>query len=372
MQTRILQTDGDGIAVATSQLPIQVPAGGWVWVDVKAGPDDVAALSTLSEELHLDPLAVRDAVLELDLSKVDDFGHHLLVILHGLCQDRFETYEIDCFLTDRHLVTVRQEDSPALDALWHYELSNSTISKSGPDELLAQIGDVLTRRLLSVVDAFEVRIDGLILAALDADPNFLEELMAVRVDLATLRRVIQPQREALDVLRGIESGLISDTGRRRLSDTFDVALRASHDLEAARSALSETLDAYRGAEAREATDVSKILTMYAAIMLPLSLVAGFFGMNFPNLPGLDSDSGWIMVTLVMLFIALLSVGVFVTVGWIRRPSGRAAGAALGRGLIEAARAPVQVGGALYEVSTMPLRTITSRRSSRQSDQSPEA
>ncbi len=371
MKTRILYARGDGSITDETTLPATVEVGGWVWADVEAAPDDVAGLAGLVAGLRLDPLALEDAVLEVDLSKVDDFGHHLLVVLHGLSRDRLETYQIDCFLTSQHLVTVRQQGSPTLDALWSHVHGSPLLAVGGPDELLARIADVLSRRLVSVLDAFEVRIDELVQAALDAAPDFLEEMTAVRRDLATVRRVIQPQREALDLLRTSESPLLSDTGRRRLSDAFDVALRASHDVDAARTALSETLDAYRGAEAREATDVTKILTIYAAIMLPLGLVAGFFGMNFATLPWIESDSGWVIVTVAMVFIAALSVGVFVAAGWIRRPSGRAAGATLGRGLIEAARAPVQVGGAIYEVSTMPLRTITSRRPPRWSDPDPD-
>ena len=79
------------------------------------------------------------------------------------------------------------------------------------------------------------------------------------------------------------------------------------NLDAARSALAEILDAYRGAEARQATDVTKVLTIYAAIMLPLSLVAGFFGMNFANLPGIGSDWGWVVVTGAMVTAQLTSV-----------------------------------------------------------------
>ncbi len=174
---------------------------------------------------------------------------------------------------------------------------------------------------------------------------------------------MHPQREALDVLRKSDSPLLGASGRRWLSDAFDVAVRAAVELDGARAALAETLDAYRGAEAREATNVTKVLTVYAAIMLPLSLVAGFFGMNFTNLPGIAARSGWVIVTIGMVTVAVLSLGIFVALEWIRRPSGRQAGVALGRGLIEAAKAPVHIGGALYEVSAMPLRTISGRRRS---------
>lgn len=332
-----------------------------MWLDVvvdSAGLEEVTALTT---ELQLDPLAVRDAVDDVDLPKMDDFGHHLLVVLHGLRDDRVETYEVDCFITRNYLVTIHRSRSPALDALWSRLQQSPQLASGGVDELVARLGDVLTRRLLSVVDAFDNRVEGLIEGALAADDRLLGELMAVRTDLAAVRRVVHPQQEALDLLRHSTSPLVSDAGRRRFSDVFDVASRAAYGLDAARAALAEILDAYRGAEARQATDVTKVLTVYAAIMLPLSLVAGFFGMNFKNLPGTGSDWGWVVVTAAMFLIGAVSLGVFVALGWIKRPSGREAGATLGRGLIEAARAPANVVGAVFEISAMPVRTVTARK-----------
>ena len=351
---------GDGTTTLESQLPQEFD-GGWTWVDVLVGDGDIEELVSLTTGLRLDTLAVRDAVDDRDLPKVDDFGHHLLVILHGLRDDRVETYELDCFVTTHYLVTVRRLPSPALEALWTRIQESPELALGGVDELVARLADVLTRRLLAVADAFDERVEGLIDKALAADAQLLAELTAVRTDLAAVRRVVHPQREALDLLRHSTSTLISDIGRRRFSDVFDVASRTAQGLDAARSALSEILDAYRGAEARLATDVTKVLTIYAAIMLPLTLIVGFFGMNFVNLPGLGSDWGWVVVALVMFLISAVSLGLFVAVGWIKRPSGRQAGAALGRGLIEATRAPTQVVGAVFEITTMPLRATTARR-----------
>ena len=92
-------------------------------------------------------------------------------------------------------------------------------------------------------------------------------------------------------------------------------------------------------------------------MLPLSLVAGFFGMNFVNLPLIHRQAGWIIVSGFMALVAFVSLGIFVALGWTRRPSGRTAGALLGHGLIEAARAPAQLVGAVFEISTMPMRSV---------------
>jgi hypothetical protein len=90
------------------------------------------------------------------------------------------------------------------------------------------------------------------------------------------------------------------------------------------------------------------------------LIAGFFGMNHSNIPTLQSRWGWVVVAGIMILVAAVSIGVFVSEGWVRRPSGRRAGATLGRGLLEAARTPAQVAGAVFEISSMPLRTAIVR------------
>ena len=154
--------------------------------------------------------------------------------------------------------------------------------------------------------------------------------------------------------------LVSERGQRRFSDVFDVASRLADGLDEARSAIAETLDAYRGAEARQATEVSKVLTIYAAIMLPLGFIAGFFGMNFSNLPWTGKDWGWIVVTVLMIVVTVVSLGMFVSLGWVRRPSGRQAGREIGQGLVEATKTPVHIVGAVFEMSAMPVRATTAK------------
>jgi magnesium transporter len=365
VQVRTLVADGVGSVVPVDEQPEDDPEHGWVWIDVTAdGDDEVAALLAVTERYGLDQLAVRDSIADLDMPKLDDFGHHVLAVFHGLRDDRVATYEVDCFLTDRHLVTVRQRPSQAIDALWSQVQQRPELGRIGVDELLALLADVLTRRLLRVLEAFDEQMEALVARALAADDYLLEDLTAVRADLAGIRRAVHPQRETLDLLRHSTSPLLTDAGRRRFSDAFDVASRAAGGLDEARAALAETLDAYRGAEARQATDVTKVLTVYAAIMLPLSLVAGFFGMNFENLPWLGRSWGWVAASALMVAIAVVSIGIFVAVGWVGRPSGRETGRVIGRGLLEATRTPVQLVGAVVEISTLPLRATGARLSRR--------
>lgn len=353
MLVRTLTADDDGRPALTEVWPASTDRP--LWIDVIAGPDEVPDLLALTDRVGLDRLAVRDAILDVDLPKVDDFGDHVLAVFHGLRDDEVGTYEVHCFLTGRGLVTIHDRPSPALDAVWSQLHHRPELDAMGPDFLLAMIADALTRRLMGVLEAFDARVEGLITRALAADGEVLEDLSAVRADIAGIRRTVHPQREALDVLRHSTSSLVDDVGRRKFSDVFDVANRAASGLDEARSALAEILDAYRGAEARVTSEVSKVLTVYAAIMLPLSLIAGFFGMNFADLPWTGARWGWLAATGIMFVVAAVSLGMFISLGWVRRPSGRRATRAIGRGLLEATRAPVHVVGAVLEATTYPIR-----------------
>lgn len=362
MQTRALVARDGDVARADARDD-RAPAEGWLWVDIRVDDADVDELIDVTSHHDLDPIAVRDTIDDFDLPKHDDFGSHLLTIIHGLSEGRIDSYEIDCFLTADHtLITIHAEPSPSIDTLWELVQRNRDLASGGADELLARLADVATRRFLAVVDVFDDRAESLIDRALAADPTVVADITAVRRDLGRIRRVANPQRETLDQLRFSPSPLLSDPARRRFSDVFDVAGRASVGVDSARAALAEILDAYRGAEAGQATEVSKVLTVYAAVMLPLTLIAGIFGMNFSNLPWIESDNGWLIVSGVMGVVALVSLGMFVSVGWIRRPTASRAGSVIGRGLIEAARTPVSLVGGVFEVSTKPIRHLPRRDS----------
>lgn len=365
---RILHSNGgDGPASPLLHVSVEPPAEGWTWLDILVGDEDSAEIMALAETLGLDVLAMQAAIEDTDLPKVDDFGHHLLVVLHGLRGDAIATYQLHCFLTDRQLLTVRRERSDRLDALWTEVQIRPDLARGGADELLGRLADVLNRQLRFVLRVCQNHLDDLVDRALVADDRLLEEVTEVRRRLVQIRHVVHSQREALHELRTSTSNLISNSGRRRFSDVFDVASGVEHELESARTVLAETLEAYGGAQARRATEGTLVLAVYAAIMLPLSLVVGFFGMNIENLPGRGGAWTWMAVAAGMGVIAVVSLGVFVSLGWIRRPSSRRAGMTLGQALIEATRTPVQMAGVALEVSKLPVRLTTASHVRRGSD-----
>lgn len=357
----IASTPSHETRLATAQDLASFDAPGcWIWVDLDS--EDREELAEVGELLNLDSMALHDAVEDLDLAKFDDFGHHLLVVLHGISASddgAVQTYEVDCFVTENVLVTVRSGTSRSVDHLWEAIQRSEDLAAGGPAELLAKLMDVLLRRWVSVVTAVDQTVDDILDRALDADPDVLREITLLRSELGRLRRMSRHHSAVIDELAKSQSPLIDGGGRRRFADAFDVARRVDHDLETVRSELREALDAYNGAEARMATNVSRVLTIYAAVMLPLTLIVGFFGMNFPNMPGLQARFGWEFTIAGMVVLTLASLAVFGQVGWIRMPSAKDSTKSVVRVLSEASRAPTQIVGSLY---TRPARAAKRRRS----------
>jgi magnesium transporter len=271
----ILHIDAGGQVGEVAQVDAE--GGGWNWIDIALDENLVEVPPPMLDQYRLDPLALHDAFNDVDSPKFDDFDDHITLILHGLREgDRLTTYELDVFITPTDLITVHTGESRAVDVLQDNLRSHPELASGGGVEVAARLADGVTRRLLAVVEAFDARADELVAQALAADRHLLNDVAAVRADLAAIRRVVHPQREAIDLIRTSDSPLVSRAARRRFSDVFDVATRTASGLDAARAVMSEAVDAYRGAEARSATEVNKVLTIYAAVLLPLSLIVGKF------------------------------------------------------------------------------------------------
>lgn len=340
LETRILRADNDRVLAVESQADPDQRGISWEWIDIVVDEGGDVAAKGFATSLGLDTLAFRDAVYDFDLPKVDDLGSQMLIVLHGLHPDRIATCSVSCFLSDKRLVTVRLRPTPSLDVLHDELLVESGVTVESAGDLLALMADTFGRRHLSILAAFEDRVEGLVESALAADSEVIAEVTAIRQDLAVIAHTARPQRETLDQLRVSRSQLISNAAKRHFSDAFDVSQRVVHDVEAARESLREILEGYRGAEAAKATEVARVLTLFAALFLPITFITGFYGMIFPNLPFGSVLWGWALVTGLMLVVTVLSIRMFISKGWMRRPlKPKSAGEI---GLNDAIRAPVQI------------------------------
>ncbi len=322
-----------------------------MWLDV--GEEDRHSIESVASRVGLDPLAVEDIFDDVHYPKVDKFPEYLFVVLHGLTEidGRIGTMELDVVVGRNHLVTFHAAPSSTIDWLMERALDSDLLAEGGPDLLLAQLAEVQGRRFLPVVSELDDLIDDLEDRALAGDPAVVGEIQALRSDAARLRRVVGPLRDTLLELSRPLSGLVSERAQVRFESGYDHHYRLVESLDAARAMLTAVLETYRSTVAERMNEVMKVLTVYTAVLLPLTLIAGIYGMNFSNMPELRWNSGYFVLLVLMAVVAVGQWIYFARRGFIGgfRPGRVARG--VGAGLVKVARLP-------YTAASVIFREVT--------------
>ena len=266
----------------------------------------------LAARFGIDPIAAEDIAEPTQFPKVDDFDDHLQLVIHGMhVGDGVSTFEIDAVVTATTLLTFHREEAPGIDWLIDQALTGEAMAAGGPDRMLARVAEITARRFLPVIDEFEERISGLEDLAITGHPTVVASSQALRHDAIRLRRVLAPQREVMMSLAREGHDMIGDRARQRFGDVYDHLFRLVESLDTARALLASVLDTYRSTVAESMNDVMKVLTVFSAILLPLSLLAGIYGMNFANMPELDWRWGYLGLLSVM---AMTAFGLWIYFG----------------------------------------------------------
>lgn len=342
MTARLLARAGSGARLVPADpdsCEALQEAGSFFWLDIVT--DSAAELDKLGTKFDFDPAAIEDILDIEQLPKFADYGDHLFVVLHALTfeGERVDTLEVDCFVGHNLLVTVSAKPVTGISWLWDAVQKHSHMSEQGADELFAQLAEVVGRRYLEVIAEFESRIDEIGDDALNADRDVLRDVQVLRREETTVRKVLRPQRLMLVNLRRNSIPVLGPQSIAMLGDAYDVHNQVVESLTAARALLSDALDTYRGAAADRQAAATTILAVYSAILLPLTLITGWYGMNLQRLPGSTHQWSWELVAGVMALIMIVSIAAFVKAGFIRAPE--FGESTVLRGLASAARTPVK-------------------------------
>lgn len=348
MLRSFVSSPGEALVVAEVSGPEDIPDGGWAWIDlVLRSPNEI---SELGLRFELSSLAIEDASSDTHFPKVDDYGSHLFVVFHGITErdGRLETTEIDAFLGENYLITVHHGESPSIE----WEIEEAVGQVTGPDAVLARLAETASRRLLPLVDSLDLTVDDLEERAINGDGSVVPEIQALRRDAIRLRRVVGPQRSVLLELSSQDFSQIDVRARRRFSSAFDHHVRVYESLDGARALLGSVLDSYRGAVAEKMNEVMKVLTVYSAILLPLSLLAGIYGMNFVDMPELSWKWGYFGLLSVMGVVGFGQWGYFARRGFVGSFTFRRVPRVVGQGLVKLVHLPISaitaLGGAIYD------------------------
>ena len=344
----------EAVAVDPQRLAETRESGGWIWLDIVAfSQDEVRAVG---HAFAFDPLAIEDVLAWSKFPKVEEHGAYTFVVGHGLstaAADRLRTVEYNVFLADSYVVTFHQEDLPGF--MWGREhvTAEGVLAESSPDVLWARIAEAGTSRYEPLADGLEEAIDGLEDRAITAQPSVPAEVLALRRDVQTLRQAVLAQRDVYRALAREDLPGITPRGAGRLGHVYDDFNRMADILEGARSLLGSVLETYRGTVAERANEVMKVLTVFSAIILPLSLVAGIYGMNFRNMPELATRWGYFAVLGTMAVVAIALWVYFARRGFIGGPKLHKVPKAVGRGLVDLVKLTTKPATMLLHLAARP-------------------
>ena len=299
------------------------------WLDV-ADPAS-REIDLIASELGLHPLAVEDAKHRHQRPKIEEYGSprsaasgppgasgHYFIVFYAVERDgqglRF--HELSIFIARNVMVTVREGDFAA----------RAAVEKRWREGRIGDVGMLLHALLDGIVDGYFPIADDLDEAVDELEATIVEEqrrdfqgplrnLFRVKRQLVMLRQRVAPQREVLAVLARGDLGFFEREERVYFEDVYDHVIRVTDEIDTFRDLASNVIDAHLAAASNRLNEVMKVLTSVATVLLVVSVITGFFGMNFAALP--QTSPQWFWATTAV--IALVTVGLFIyfrRLGWL--------------------------------------------------------
>jgi magnesium transporter len=291
-----------------------------VWADIQGPVESDRAL--LSGVFGIHELAVEDALEEIHHPKIESYDGLLYLILHGITAANgaggFDTQDVDFFLGRNFLVTVHHGPSRSVAAEHQACQRRPDIFLDGPVGICHRIVDRMVDHYAPEVDAIEERLEAIEETVFDRPWHSpLKELLGVKRDIAALRRVALPQRDAIGRLARREFAQISEPLAYRFRDVYDQLVRISDQAILLQDRATSLVDAHLSNQSNRLNQVMKVLTVISTIFMPLTVLTGMWGMNvaLPALPGGEPVQFW-WVAGVMLTIIVVMLIAFRRMKWL--------------------------------------------------------
>lgn len=292
-----------------------------VWIDMEqpTAEDD----KILADVFHFHPLTIEDAYETRNHPKVESYNGYLFLIVHGVTIEtnstNFVTHELDIYLGENFLLTYHHDVFRSINTVKSQVRTNVFHCERGSDYLLHQVLDQLIDLYIPVVDDFDQKINELedrIFEMKRGDNRILEEIMDLKRSVGRLIRISSRQLDVLSRLSHGEFPLIDKDVLPFYLGIYDHLQRVVVLAENYRDLVGGLLNIHFNVVANKTNDVVKLLTIFSAIVLPLSLIAGIYGMNFENMPELKTRNGYFMTLGLMLLVTIALLFYFWRKGWL--------------------------------------------------------
>ncbi|MFP4058037.1 MAG: magnesium/cobalt transporter CorA [Candidatus Brocadiia bacterium] len=297
---------------------------GVTWVNLD-GLGDLEAIRGIGSLFGLHPLALEDVLSLRQRPKVDHYPSHIYHVLRMLHYEQaVETEQVSIFLGKGFVVTFQEHPGDCFQPVRErIAKGKGQIRRQGADYLMYSIVDAVVdgyfpflEQLGEVVEQLEDEV------VEDPSRQTLGRVHEIKRDLLNVRRAVWPLREAINSLIREESDLVGETTRIYFRDCYDHAIQVLDVVETYRELAGGLMDVYLSSLSNKMNEVMKVLTIIATIFIPLTFIAGIYGMNFNpqasplNMPELDWYWGYPAVWAVMIAVTVAMLCLFRRKGWL--------------------------------------------------------
>ncbi len=289
------------------------------WIDVVGVPEH-DELVILGKQAGIHPLTMEDITAPDQRPKVEEFGNYVAVIARMLSEGdgRVASEQVSLIFGENYVVTFRERPFQVFEQVRERLRNEVSLPRGmGPDFLTYTLLDAVVGVYLAILDAVDDRVEdlqGRVLAS--PDPLALKQIYDIKEDLLTIRRAAVPAREVLGSLAAHESALVRKETIPYFRDVYDRCIQAVEMAEYSRDTLSGVMDLHTSSQSNRLSEITTFLTIVATIFIPLSFIAGFYGMNVRNITFVDSPWGYPFVTLLMIGVVATMLLYFRKKEWI--------------------------------------------------------
>ena len=295
------------------------PTVTWINID---GIHDIETIEKIGKHFDIHPLILEDILNTAQRPKMEDFGDYIFIVFKMLYFDEHEkeikTEQVSLVLGKNFVISFQEREGDVFNPVRErIRNSKGRIRKMGSDYLAYALVDAIVDNYFIILDKIGEEVESLEEELVgDPGPETLHVIHGLKREMIFLRKSVWPLREVINALERGESPLINESTEIYLKDVYDHTIQVIDTIETFRDVISGMLDTYLSVVSNKMNEVMKVLTIIATIFIPLTFIAGIYGMNFEYMPELGWHLGYFTVWFVMAIVAALMVFYFRRKGWL--------------------------------------------------------
>ncbi|MDX1805511.1 MAG: magnesium/cobalt transporter CorA [Paenisporosarcina sp.] len=287
----------------------------WYWVDFDKPTEDEWAL--LDSFFHFHPLAIEDCLDRLQRPKVDYYDGYQFFVVHALNAQTLEAEELDIFVGKNFVVTFHHSSVGELDLVRKKLQRDASFWERGSVYAMYQILDKVVDSYFPIVHKIEDHLNEIDdKMSFDMKHFSMDTVFDMRSDLLWLRRTILPMRDLINRVLNSSRFDLQKHEYTYFADISDHLVKLTEIVESNRELTADIRDSYMAMNSNRMNRIMMILTIVSSIFIPLTFVAGVYGMNFKNMPELEMKNGYFFALGAMILIGLSMLAWFKHKGWM--------------------------------------------------------